>query len=339
MKKESKAAHVYPNNDIYRKENVQSPHIVAAKSNATYNRSNNNNNQYQNQTKMKNQSMVMQEGYFPGFYAKHPPPPPNIHHQANDVMFAKHELEFHQKSLTNPQQQQQQQQFPPFPAATKYDMHEYEQHHNILKNDVNHKGASGNNVVHRPLDFPQNQMYYNENNAQNSSTQNQYYPNEFDIGNDGAGSIGGGAATAGYFDPKSQAHYYHDMNYHHHSGGNGGGGNDYPELYGPNAIVNENCENFASFQQYYDHHQQQQQQQTQQQQNMHHPHHYSHPHHQNITNPTNAYVHHQHQQQQQNFQAQMHGNTNLTAENSNSSSDFNFLSNLNDFAPEYYQLS
>ena len=33
------------------------------------------------------------------------------------------------------------------------------------------------------------------------------------------------------------------------------------------------------------------------------------------------------------------GSNNL-AENSNSSSDFNFLSNLaNDFAPEYYQLS
>lgn len=31
---------------------------------------------------------------------------------------------------------------------------------------------------------------------------------------------------------------------------------------------------------------------------------------------------------------------NNLAENSNSSSDFNFLSNLaNDFAPEYYQLS
>lgn len=365
MKKESKSAsHLYSNSDVYRKENVQSPHVIGAKSNLNYNR---NNNQYQNQVKIKGQPIAMQEGYFPGFYPKHGPPP-NIHHQPNDVMFTKHELEFHQKNMSATQQQQQQQQgqqnqFPPFHGAVqKYDIHEYE-HHNLLKNDVNHKMSVGNNVHSArppPLDFPspQNaaQIYYNENNAQNSH--NQYYPNEFDpIGNDGAnsggngnsnvpssgvGNNGNGNVAGGYFDPKSQAHYY-DMNYHHqHSG------NDYSEMYGPNAVINENCENFSSFQQYYDHHQHPQNHPQQQQQNLHHPHpphHY--PHHiaaaavaqQNLaTNPVaTAYVHHQ-----QNFAAsnapQVHGNTSLT-ENSNSSSDFNFLSNLNDFAPEYYQLS
>lgn len=356
MKKESKSSHMYSNNDVYRKENVQSPHVIGPKSNLNYNR---NNNQYQNQVKLKGQAIAMQEGYFPGFYPKHGPPP-NIHQQPNDVMFAKHELEFHQKNMstTHLQQQAQQQQFPPFHGAVqKYDIHEYE-HHNLLKNDVNHKMSVGNNIhsARPPLDFPspQNaQIYYGENNAQNSH--NQYYPNEFEIGNDGANPAGGngtssnngagnntGNGGASYFDPKSQAHYY-DMNYHHHQHS----GNDYSEMYGPNAVINENCENFSSFQQYYDHHQHPQNHPAQpQQQNMHpHPPHHYPAHHiaaaaaaqQNLTaNPVaTAYVHHQ-----QNFasNAQIHGNTSLT-ENSNSSSDFNFLSNLNDFAPEYYQLS
>jgi hypothetical protein len=361
QKKEPKAAHnMFSNSDVYRKENVQSPHVIGAKANVTFNRG--NNNQYQNQVKIKGQPIVaMQDGYFPGFYAKHPPPP-NIHHQANDVMFAKHELEFHQKSMTTPQQQQQAQQFPPFHggAGQKYDMHDYEQQL-LLKNDVvNHKMPAG--AVHAarpPIDFPSpqnSQMYYNENNAQNSA-HNQYYPNEFDIPEGAVVSGNGSGSTSGanYFDQKTQAHYY-DMNYHHHGGGGAAaaaaaaavaGSNDYSEMYGPNAVVNENCENFASFQQYYEHHPHQQPQQQQpahtqhapqQQQNMHaHPHHYP-PHH-HIAQQSNpiatAYVHHQ-----QNFasNAQIHGNANLT-ENSNSSSDFNFLSNLNDFAPEYYQLS
>ncbi|KAG5674035.1 hypothetical protein PVAND_004026 [Polypedilum vanderplanki] len=341
-KKEPKASsqhNMFSNNDVYRKENVQSPHVIA-KGNLNFNRGNNN-NQYQNQVKIKGQPIVaaMQEGYFPGFYGKHPPP--NIHHQPNDVMFAKHELEFHQKGLSTPQQQQpQNQQFPPFHgAAQKYEMHDFE--HQLKNDKMPIVTGAGIHATRPPIDFPSpqnSQMYYNENTAQNSH--NQYYPNEFDIGNDAAnavnGNVSGGSSGGGYFDQKSQAHYY-DMNYHHHSGGN-----DYSDMYaaGPGnaaAIVNENCENFASFQQYYDHHPQQQQQQ---QQNMHaHPHHYP-PHHhvahqQNLTNPiATAYVHHQ-----QNFasNAQIHG-TNLT-ENSNSSSDFNFLSNLNDFAPEYYQLS
>jgi hypothetical protein len=359
-RKDSKAAHLFANNDGYRKENVISPLVGATKSNYR-----GNNNQYQNQVKIKGQPMnvAMQDGYFPGFYPKPPAVGANIHHQPTDVaMFAKHELEFHPKNMSTPQQlqqqsqQQQQQQFPPFHAATqKYDMHEYD--HNILKNDVNHKIVSGNSihVARPPLDFPQNQMYYNENNAQNTS-HNQYYPNEFDIGgggSDGANSITatGNGNAAGYFDPKSQEHYY-NMNYHHHAGNAAGNAAaDYSDMYGPNAL-NENCENFASFQQYYDQQQQQQPQthhQQLQQQNMHQAHH-QHPHyppHHHLTATAavaqqTAYVHHQQQhqqQQQQNFLSQqLHGNASLT-ENSNSSSDFNFLSNLNDFAPEYYQLS
>lgn len=271
----------------------------------------------------------IQEGYFPpGFYpGKHPSAPHNMH-QPNEQMFTKHELEFHQKSMAVSQQQ-----FPPQFHAQKYDMHEFEHHNNLLKNDVNHKMIATGIHARNTVEFPQNQMYYNENNAQNTH-HNQYYPNEFDISGDGAN-------TTGYFDPKSQAHYY-DMNYHHHGGNSAGSGNDYSEMYAQGAVVNENCENFASFQQYYDHHQQQQQTQSHQQ-NIHHPNYHAHVAGQNI--PPGAYIHHQQSQTQQNFpphhaniNAQIHGNANLT-ENSNSSSDFNFLSNLNDFAPEYYQLS
>lgn len=301
----SKAANLYPNNELYRKENVQSPHIAGPKVNATYGR--NNNNQYQNQLKIKGQPVNLQEGYFQGFYPKHGVPPPNIPLQATDSIFTKHEIEFHQKTLVNSPQQ-----FAQF-HAQKYEAHDYE-HNNMIKADVNHK-IPVNNVHTRPVEFPQNQVYYNENNAQNPH--NQYYPNEFDVGSDGANS--------GYFDPKSQAHYY-DMNYHHQHGGN-----EYSEMYGPSAGMNENCENFASFQQYYEHQQQQQQQQQQapHQQNMH-------PHYHHI--PQNVPSSYAHQQNFNNANPQLHPNTSLT-ENSNSSSDFNFLSNLNDFAPEYYQLS
>lgn len=308
MKKElSKASNLFPNNDIYRKENVQSPHHIGPKANANYSR--NNSNQYQNQLKIKGQPASIQDGYFQAFYPKHGAPPHNIPHQANDSMFTKHEIEFHQKNVVTAPQQ-----FAQF-HAQKYEAHDYE-HHNMAKGDVNHKVLT-NNVHARPVEFPQNQIYYNENAAQNPH--NQYYPNEFDAGNDGASS--------GYFDPKSQAHYY-DMNYHHQHGGN-----EYSEMYGPNAVMNENCENFSSFQQYYEHQQQQQQQQPPPQQSIHHQ---AHPHYHHIPqNVPSSYIH------QQNFNSsnpQAHPSTNLT-ENSNSSSDFNFLTNLNDFAPEYYQLS
>jgi hypothetical protein len=301
-KEHSKASSLYPSNEIYRKENVQSPHL-GPKTNASYGR--NNNSQFQNQLKIKGQPVNIQEGYFQGFYPKHGvPPPPNIPHQANEQMFTKHEIEFHQKSVVvnSPQQ------FAQF-HAQKYEGHDYE-HHNMAKVDVNHK-IPVNNVHARPVvEFPQNQIYYNENAAQNPH--NQYYPNEFEVGNDGANA-------AAYFDPKTQAHYY-DANYHHQHGGN-----EYSEMYGPNAVMNENCENFSSFQQYYEHQQQQNQQQPPpHQQNMH-PHYHV----------PSGYVH---QQNFNNSNPQIHQNPNHT-ENSNSSSDFNFLSNLNDFAPEYYQLS
>jgi hypothetical protein len=302
-KEQAKASNLYANSDIYRKENVQSPHLTGAK-NSNYAR-NNNNVQYQNQLKIKGQPAGIQDGYFQGFYPKHGAP--NIPHQPTDAAM----LEFHQKGLVNSPQQ-----FAQF-HGQKYEAHDYE-HHSMIKADVNHK-IPANNLHARPVvEFPQNQIYYNENAAQNPH--NQYYPNEFEVG-------GGGndVANSGYFDPKSQAHYY-DMNYHHQHGGN-----EYTaEMpYGPNAaVMNENCENFASFQQYYEHQQQQQQQQPPHQQNMH-------PHYHHV--PQNVPSGYAHQQNFNNANPQVHPNTNL--ENSNSSSDFNFLSNLNDFAPEYYQLS
>ena len=334
-------------NDLYRKENVQLPLVVPKTNNYGRNNNNNNNhNQYQNQLKIKGQNQNIQEAYFPSYYPKHPPQPPppsamlpqGLPHQTSETMFAKHEPEFHQKNLVIAQQQ-----FPPF-HAPKFDVHDYE-HHNVIKGDTNHK-IIANNIHARTLEFPQNQIYYNENNAANP--QNQYYHNDFDAsGNDG---------NAGYFDPKTQSHYY-EMNYHHHGGGSGnaggggggggagggggggvgsGAGNEYSEMYGPNTIVNENCENFSSFQQYYEHTQQQHQQQQHQQAHQQSVHPQAHPHYHHPSQNAHAAYVHQHNFPNSNPQA--HANPNLT-ENSNSSSDFNFLSNLNDFAPEYYQLS
>lgn len=250
--------------------------------------------------------MLQEGGYFHGFYPKHGPTPshPNIH-QSNEPILPKHEIDFHQKCLVNSQQQQQQ--------FAQFHAHDFE-HHYTVKTDVVHKSlATASNLHGRSTDFSQNHMYYNEN-----ADHNPYYTNDFDVGND-----------AGYFDPKSQSHYY-DMNYHHHpqqqqqhqqQPQHQQSGNDYADAYGTSAVISENCENFTTtFQQYYEQ-----------------QHHQAHPHYPNV--PQNApigYI-----QQQQNFpnsSQQIHPNSNLI-ENSNSSSDFNFLSNLNDFAPEYYQLS
>lgn len=334
MKKElSKASNIYANNDIYRKENVQSPHVIAAgglKGNpANYNRT--NNNQYQNNqyNKIKGQAANCQDGYgFQGFYPKHGVPPHNIpphpHAQQGNEMFTKHEIEFHQKGVVLNNQQSFSQQFHPV-GAQKFESHDYEHQNNMIKTvagDLNHKVQGNNNVnAARPTidGFQQNQMYYNENATQNPH-HNQYYPNEFDVGSDGA--------NPSYFDPKTQQQHYYEMNYHHQHGGVAG--NDYAgnEMYGPNAIMNENCENFSTFQQYYEHHQQQQQQQTHQQQQNMHPHYHV---------PSGYAA--SHQQNFNNSNPQIHPNNAGNLDNSNSSSDFNFLSNLNDFAPEYYQLS
>lgn len=183
--------------------------------------------------------------------------------------------------------------------------------------------------------------------------QNQYYHNnEYDPGQ---------IDQTAYYEAKSQGHYYDNLNYHpanEYGGGGGGGGaphgatthpGDPAYMTPPANNLSESCDNFG-FPQYYEgppgvvnsiggaH------------PNVTNNHGSGGIPHNHLQNPT-GFVH---QAVQPSFpNANVPGglgngapiNNNPEAnivgmENSNSSSDFNFLSNLaNDFAPEYYQLS
>lgn len=308
---------------MYRKDNVPSPITggMIPNTNIQYGRNNNlNNNNIQNPLKNKFQNPNLQDGYFQGFYPgskQHPQSqlPQNAQHQG-EAFFGKHEVDYHQKAML-----QSQHQF----GAFHNQKHEFQGHkqdfNNHGKGEFNHK-VPPNEFHGKNHEFHQNQAFYNENMQYPPS---QYYHNEFEApgGADGNGN-------SGYYDPKTQQHYYENVNYHHQ----GAQGEYPPEMYGPaGAMPSENCENFASFQQYYEHQQQQQ---------------ISHGH---IQQPANQMHHHVHMAQnapgfphnQQQFPVgnpAVSANISGTMENSNSSSDFNFLSNLaNDFAPEYYQLS
>ncbi|XP_063704073.1 homeotic protein proboscipedia [Culicoides brevitarsis] len=185
--------------------------------------------------------------------------------------------------------------------------------------------------------IPMNHPYYN--NEGNQPYPGQYYCNDY---SNGSSSVANGIAPSNmlpsegmnnFFDAKQgapphhanyydQSYYPHDVTASHPSFNNAA----------PNA---ENCDNYGFPQSHY----------APEQHNMHNmtataPHH--HP------NFVNANLHHPQQnpasQQQQhyfgNFEIPHGGGAHF--ENSNSSSDFNFLSNIaNDFsqAPEYYQLS
>lgn len=155
----------------------------------------------------------------------------------------------------------------------------------------------------------------------------QYYHNDY------------GMDPNGYYDPK-QSNYYENMGYQH--------GADYQDVYMPsnnNMQSDSGCENFG-YPQYFE------------AANAHQQHvpniAPAHPMQHNAMPPTGAggqnFVHGP-QTYHQSINAAAAaaaaaGGTGVvvgplaTMENSNSSSDFNFLSNLaNDFAPEYYQLS
>jgi homeobox protein HoxA/B2 len=290
-------------------------------SNAQYGRNSNlNNNNIQNPLKNKFQNPGMQDGYFQGFYPgskQHQSQLPQGPQHQGEAFFGKHEAEYHQKAML-----QSQHQFGTF-HNQKHDFQGHKQDFShSTKGDFNHK-APPNEFHGKGHEFHQGQVFYNEN----MQYPPQYYHNEFEV----AAAAADGNGNAGYYDPKTQQHYYDNMNYHH-----GGVQTEYPpEMYGPGGtMTNENCENFASFQQYYEHQQQQQQQHGHVQ-----PPHQVHPHAHMPQNVPGAFVHNQ---QQQFPMANPSTNPNIAGnlENSNSSSDFNFLSNLaNDFAPEYYQLS
>lgn len=314
----------------------------------------------------------MQDGYFHGYYGSKQQQEyygkyeiEFAHHQKSLAAVAAHQnqIDFHhQKGGDFPHQAQK----------STADFHHIKADFHPVKPELKVHEFHGKASAHHQ--FHQNQNYYNQAAAAaaaavaaNQSNQvqygNQYYHNEYDTGDPNA-----------YYDPKSQPNYYENMQYHHHHHHTGDYQTAEYNAIAAGAVITpttgmsaENCNNFV-YPQYFEggQHQQQQQQQSHSQQS-------SHPstnHHVGHTAAAQQTHHqisqaHNHPNAQQssavtNFQhgqpvpyvghtinGNHHNNNNnnsnslaATMENSNSSSDFNFLSNLaNDFAPEYYQLS
>lgn len=235
----------------------------------------------------------------------------------------------HQKNIQSQQHQIEMQ------HQTKPEFHHIKSDYHHMKNDFSHK-LHDFHSKQPSHNFHQNQVgYYNhqpDGNPANSQYANQYYHNEYD-----AAAID----QAGYYDAKTQTHYYENMNYHPATG-------DYQQheayMTPPSSLQTDSCDNL-NFSHYYE---------GQVVGSNGHVHAASSH---NLTNPAPTTVHNQVHVQAAPVQGFIHGpqtqyqqsvNTIthpaipnvVNMENSNSSSDFNFLSNLaNDFAPEYYQLS
>jgi homeobox protein HoxA/B2 len=344
----------YNSYDGYRKDNVASPLaagsaintiVVGAQNVSPYGRNSHQNSHNSMKNKFQNIN-IQEEGYFPGYY-----PPGNK--QQSEVFLSKHDAEYaqHQKAILAQHHIAAFNQKQEFAAA-----HHRNEFHGAVgsKADFHQKLHEFHGKAHE-FQHSGNQMYYNhENNPNNvqygaggGGGSGQYYHNEYDP------SAEGGAV--GYYDAKTQSHYYENVNYHqgdyHHN----------ESAYIPPA-GGEHCENFGftaqQQQQYYE-----AQQQNQINHNVHNlnnhqlassPHNsHNHiiaaapppPNHNAVmatagTVNTGNFIHHGQQPQVFTNPAAsvIAGSAHL--ENSNSSSDFNFLSNLaNDFAPEYYQLS
>ncbi|XP_055679677.1 homeotic protein proboscipedia isoform X2 [Lutzomyia longipalpis] len=304
----SKQSTYFGNYELYRRESEVSPlaGVAApiAPTNAPYPRG--QMGQMKGPQQRYPNAMESAGGYFPGYYKQQQP-----------EYYGKYEIEFtsHQKPPMMGQQHQE------FVHQPKTDYHQ-------MKGDFGHKVT--------PNFHQGTQAYYQEGGVTGGVQYppNQYsgYPTDYD-----------GAATMDpsvYYDPKTQTNYYDGgMNYQQPG--------EYPaEAYmtppaGTTIQSTDNCDNFATFQQYYDT-----------------------PNGNQVSAPPAGHLAHHHgihganfvgtptmPQQQMPAQHQPYhagGGVNPNAaaanlaalENSNSSSDFNFLSNLaNDFAPEYYQLS
>lgn len=301
-------------------------------------------------------SAAAQESYFHGYYGKQQP-----------EYYGKYEIEFahHQKSLAVAQNQldfhHQKSDFSGHLAKPEFhhikaDFHHIKPEQLALKGHHAEFHAKNHN-------FHPNQSYYNQHHAGTHGSNanqmpvqyaNQYYHSEYD------GTTPGGDPAA-YYDPKGQPNYYENLNYHH---GDYQTADTYATAAVSGGIVPDNCNNFV-YPQYYETGQSQQPHlqpiQHQQHGTSSVPTAIAQPHHQ-VSQVQN---HHANAQQPLNFNhgpqpysaavaalnhtgtvggaGLLNGNHNNLAnhmENSNSSSDFNFLSNLaNDFAPEYYQLS
>ncbi|XP_037052151.1 homeotic protein proboscipedia isoform X4 [Bradysia coprophila] len=231
--------------------------------------------------------------------------------------YGKYEVEFahHQKTLGAPTQAEYHYQKNNFPHA-RPDFHHLKGDFHAVKPELNYKVHDVHGKAHN---FHRNQNYYNQHNATNPATPqypNQYYHNEYEVPPIGIESNN-------FYDSKNQTNYYENVNYYP---------NEYAaEAYAPPSV--DNCDNYT-YPQYFE---------TAQPNQMVHAT-------ANTTQPIPTNPTHSSQPTSEATYAQCspsyssnntNGNHNIgnLENNSNSSSDFTFLSNLaNDFAPEYYQL-
>lgn len=322
-----------------------------------YMRSGNGNMSSRFQSMAGNHQMYEAGGYFPNYY-KH-----QEYYGKHDIDFTNHnpkgQIGPHHVDLHN----------------QKHDFHTASSHknntdlQNHIKSDFHYmKSNDLNSKMHHDFHHMKNHSFHHQNQniyypnhqtdsgnstptGPNIQYQNQYYHNDYDVA---SASI----EQTGYYESKmQQAHYYENMNYHPNTDYTHHPHDGTAYVTPPSSLQAESCDNFA-FPQY-----------PQQYDNSTLPINTagstSHIPPTNVPGPPVAPAHliapTQHNSNIQNYV--QHGypvtpsNTpsslsssnhqmatpseNIVAmENSNSSSDFNFLSNLaNDFAPEYYQLS
>lgn len=320
-----------------------------------------------NTTNAKNRftNSAIQDGFYggSGYYGK----------QTSIDYYGKYEVEFsaahHQKSTPNQLPFNHHAKSGDF-SEQKTDFHHSKGdfHHGIKPELNNHKTAIAAEFHHAKAQnfHPNHHSFYNQQAANHLQANNQniegnhqvpmqypnqYYPNEY--GSGGTNEIDP-QSSAYYEQNKSavaQANYYENM--YHGNTTDYHVGNETSYAVPPAQVPNENCDNF--YPQYFEGNQsshafvdvsplrtlQAARSETSthaQQQHISQAHNHVH---QTLPPPVASFnhgpYHAQHHLNSFNGNQQQIG---VNMDNSNSSSDFNFLSNLaNDFAPEYYQLS
>lgn len=292
----------YNNLDMYRRDgDVTAPMIADNNLSATAN--------YSQSSHKFTKNNVAAQGIHDSY-------PSHAYYRKQPEYYGKYEVEFahHQKALGAPTQAEYHYQKNNFPHA-RPDFHHLKGDFHAVKPELNYKVHDG--VHGKAHNFHRNQNYYNQHNATTNPTPqypNQYYHNEYEVP-----PI---ESSNNFYDSKTQTNYYENVNYYP---------NDYAaEPYAPPSI--DNCDNYT-YPQYFE--------AAGQPNQMVHATANTQP---IQTNPTNHSAHPaeaNYTQCSPSYSSNTNGNHNIgnLENNSNSSSDFTFLSNLaNDFAPEYYQL-
>ncbi|KAJ6639475.1 Homeotic protein proboscipedia [Pseudolycoriella hygida] len=293
----------YNNMDMYRRDNDAAPMIGENNLSATANYS-----QSSHKFNKNSAAGVIHDGY-----------PSHAYYRKQQEYYGKYEVEFahHQKSLIAPTQAEYHYQKTNFPHV-RPDFHHLKGDFHGVKPELNYKVHDVHGKAHN---FHRNQNYYNQHNATNPATPqypNQYYHNEYEVPP---------IDSNNFYDSKTQTNYYENANYYP---------NEYAgEPYAPPSI--DNCDNYT-YPQYFEASQQMVHvtANTQPIQSN-----STHSNNQHLSEPNYTQCSPSYERFIEKPTSNTNGNHNIgnLENNSNSSSDFTFLSNLaNDFAPEYYQL-